>query len=345
MRDGAGTRALDLLVIGAGPVGLACALEAKRQGLSHVVVEKGALLETIRRYPTYTTFFSTSDLLEIGGFPFVSAGAKPSRKEALVYYRRVAERAELDVRLYTRVLGVAKEDGTFRVATTRGELLARSVVAVPGFFDNPNLIGVPGEDLPKVTHYYKEAFAYSGTHVLVVGGKNSAVEAALDLHRNGARVTMAVRGPAFGKSVKYWLGPDIENRVKEGSIRAFFGTRVLEIGGETVRLSTPDGEREIKNDFVVALTGYRPDFDFLRAIGVEVTGDGALVFDAETMETTTPGLFVAGVVAGGVQIGKLFIENGRIHAVTIARTLALRAGRTPVDAPVPLAIRRFQDGD
>jgi bacillithiol disulfide reductase len=335
----------DVLVIGAGPVGIACALEAGRQGLSSVVVEKGALLETIRRYPTYTSFFSTADLLEIGGFPFVSAAAKPTRKEALVYYRKVAERAALDLRLYTRVLGVAKEPGLFRVATSRGELLARNVVAAIGFFDNPNLLRVPGEDLPKVTHYYREAFAYAGTDVLVVGGKNSAVEAALDLHRNGARVTMAVRGPAFGRSVKYWLAPDVENRVKEGSIRAFFGTRVLEIRDGSVRLATPQGEREVRNDFVVALTGYRPDFGFLRAIGVEVTADDHLVHDQRTMESTTPGLFVAGVVAGGVEIGKLFIENGRIHAVTIARTIAERRGQPTVEAPVPLVVRRFQDGD
>jgi thioredoxin reductase (NADPH) len=335
-----------VLVIGAGPVGLACALEAARQGLSHVVVEKGCLLDTIARYPTYTTFFSTSDLLEIGGMPFVSSGPKPTRKEALVYYRKVAESARLDVRLYTRVLGIERGgDGGFRVDTSRGALTARHVVAATGFFDTPNLLGVPGEELPNVTHYYREAFPYSGTDVLVVGGKNSAVEAALDLHRNGARVTMAVRGPAFGKSVKYWLSPDIENRVKEGSIRAFFETRVLSIAVDSVTLATPAGERVLRNDFVVALTGYRPDFPFLRALGVEVEGDGHLVHDPATMETTTPGLYLAGVVAAGIEIGKLFIENGRIHAVTIARHIAERSGRTPVDAPVPLAVRRFQDGD
>jgi thioredoxin reductase (NADPH) len=335
----------DVLVIGGGPVGLACALEAGRQGLTHVVVEKGSLLDTIRRYPTYATFFSTSDLLEIGGFPFVSAGAKPTRKEALLYYRKVKERADLDVRLYTRVTAASREGELFRVETSGGPLRATSVVCAIGFFDHANLLGIPGEDLPKVTHWYREAFPYAGTDVLVVGGKNSAVEAALDIHRSGGRVTMAVRGPAFGKSVKYWLSPDIENRVKEGSIRAFFDTRVLEIREGSVRLATPSGEREIRNDFVVALTGYHPDDDLLRAFGVEVTVSGHLVHDETTMETTTRGLFVAGVVAGGVEIGKLFIENGRIHAVTIARTLAERAGKTPVPAPVPLAVKRFQDGD
>jgi thioredoxin reductase (NADPH) len=335
----------DVLVIGAGPVGIACALEASRQGLSHVVVEKGCLLNTIEAFPTYVTFFSTPDLLEIGGMPFVAGGPKPSRKEALVYYRRVAELARLNVRLYTRVLGVAREGETFRVATTRGELEARFVVVATGFLDHPNFLGIPGEDLPKVTHYYREAFPYAGTDVLIVGGKNSAVEAALDLHRNGARVTMAVRGPVFGKSVKYWLSPDIENRVKEGSIRAFFGTRVAAIAEETVSLETPDGPREIRNDFVLALTGYHPDFDFLRRVGIEITPEQRLVFDASSMETTVPGLYVAGVVAAGVEIGRLFIENGRIHAVTIARHVASRCGRTPVEAPVPLAVRRFQDGD
>jgi putative YpdA family bacillithiol system oxidoreductase len=346
MRAPDDARVRDVLVIGAGPVGLACALEAERQGLSSVVVEKGALLETIRRYPTYTTFFSTAELLEIGGFPFTSAGAKPTRKEALIYYRRVAERAALDVRLYTRVTAVRRgAEDVFDVETTRGTHRARNVVAAIGFFDTPNLLGVAGEDLPKVTHYYREAFAYAGSDVLVVGGKNSAVEAALDMHRNGARVTMAVRGETFGKSVKYWLLPDIENRVKEGAVRAFFGSRVLSIGERSVVLATKNGEREIENDFVVALTGYRPDFGFLRSIGVPVTEDGRLDFDAGTMETPTRGLFIAGVIAGGIQIGKLFIENGRIHAVTIARTLAERAGKTPVPAPVPLSVRRFQDGD
>jgi putative YpdA family bacillithiol system oxidoreductase len=345
MRAADDARLFDVLVIGAGPVGLACALEAGRQGLTSVVVEKGALLETIRRYPTYTTFFSTDELLEIGGFPFSSASAKPTRKEALIYYRRVAERAALDVRLYTRVTGVARAGDEFLVETTKGALRARSVVAAIGFFDTPNLLGIPGEDLPKVTHYYREAFAYAGTDVLVVGGKNSAVEAALDMHRNGARVTMAVRSESFGKSVKYWLLPDIENRVKEGAIRAFFSSRVLSIAERSVRLATKSGEREIENDFVVALTGYRPDFELLRSIGVPVTPEGQLVFDPDTMETPTRGLFIAGVIAGGIQIGKLFIENGRIHAVTIARTLAERAGKAPVPAPVPLSVRRFQDGD
>ncbi|HSB62770.1 MAG TPA: NAD(P)-binding domain-containing protein, partial [Thermoanaerobaculia bacterium] len=220
---------VDLLVVGAGPVGLACALEAARQGLSHVVIEKGALLDTLVNWPTHTVFFSTPELLEIGGHPFVTASAKPTRREGLVYYRKVAEREGLRVRLHERVLSVQRDGGLFRVTTASGVHAAGAVAVATGFYATPNLLGIPGEDLPKVSHYYTEPYAHAQTDVLVVGGKNSAVEAALDLHRNGVRVTMAVRKPEFGASVKYWLRPDIENRVKEGSIRAHFETTVSRI--------------------------------------------------------------------------------------------------------------------
>lgn len=336
---------VDLLVIGAGPVGLACGVEAVRAGLTHRILEKGALLNTLVNWPTFTVFFSTPELLEIGDLPFSTLGAKPTRREGLVYYRKVKERFGLDVRLGERVTGLERESVPFRVVTSRGAHRARRVVAATGFFDTPNLLGVPGENLAKVSHYYKEPFACAGREVLVVGGKNSAVEAALDLHRNGARVTMAVWSEAFGASVKYWLKPDIENRVKEGSIRAFFRTTVYEIREEEVVLSRDGGTFAIPNDVVLALTGYRPDFAFLRSLGIGVTGDGHLVHDPETMETNVPGLYVAGVVAAGVDIGKLFIENGRVHAVQIARHAAASLGRTPRAPLGAPPIGPFQDGD
>ena len=340
-----GTAPVDLLVVGAGPVGLACALEAARQGLSHVVIEKGALLDTLVRWPTHTIFFSTPELLEIGGHPFATALVKPTRREGLVYYRKVAEREGLAIRLHERVLSVEKGGDLFRVTTTRGLAAARAVVVATGFYANPNLLGVPGEELPKVSHYYTEPFAHAHTDVLVVGGKNSAVEAALDLHRNGVRVTMAVRKSEFGASVKYWLKPDIENRVKEGSIRALFETTVSRMEERSVVLETAGKTFELPNDFVFALTGYRPDFPLLEACGIAVTDDLEVVHDPETMETNVPGLYVAGVVAAGARIGKLFIENGRLHAVAIVKHLLARRGtppRAPLAAP---GIQRFQDGD
>jgi thioredoxin reductase (NADPH) len=336
---------LDLIVIGAGPVGLACGVEAARQGLTQVLVERGSLLNTLVRWPTFTVFFSTPELLEIGGIPFVCAGAKPTRREGLVYYRKVASHFGLNLRLYEEVTGLSREAGLFTVATTKATYRARKVVAATGFYDTPNLLGVPGEELPKVSHYYHEPFPYAGTEVLVVGGRNSAVEAALDLIRNGARVTMAVRRPTFGDSVKYWLRPDIENRVKEGSIRVLFETSVEEILPASVRLVRRGERTEIPNDFVLALTGYSPDFPFLSRLGIEVTEDGHLVYDHETMETTVPGLYVAGVVAAGIDIGKLFIENGRVHAVQIVRDILRKAHRSPEQPLAAPAIKRFQDGD
>jgi thioredoxin reductase (NADPH) len=334
---------VDLLVVGAGPVGLACALEASRRGLTHVVLEKGALLNTLVNWPTHVVFFSTPELLEIGGHPFVAAGPKPSRREGLDYYRKVAARERLDVRLATPVASLTRENGVFAAATPRGTFSAHAAVVATGFFDTPNLLGVPGEDLPKVAHYYREPYAHAGTDVLVVGGKNSAVEAALDLHRHGARVTMAVRGHAFGSSVKYWLKPDVENRVKEGSIRALFDTAVERVEEETVTLRAAGGSTSIPNDFVYALTGYRPDFPFLRACGIGITADLELVHDPATMETNVPGLYVAGVVAAGRHIGRLFIENGRAHAAQIvAHVLARRGDASPPGVP---PIGRFQDGD
>ena len=336
---------VDVLVIGAGPVGLACALEAARQNLSHVVIEKGAPLATLVRWPAHTVFFSTPELLEIGGHPFVTAAGKPTRREGLAYYRKVAEREGLVIRHHEKVTALERTGGSFRVVTTKGIHTARAVVVATGFFDTPNLLGVPGEDLPHVSHYYTEPFAYTGSDVLVVGGKNSAVEAALDLHRNGARVTMAVRGHAFGASVKYWLKPDIENRVKEGSIRAHFETHVVSIEEGAVVLETAGRKYEIPNDFVFALSGYRPDFPLLRSLGIAITDDLHVVHDPATMETSVPGLYVAGVVAAGIEIGKLFIENGRLHAVAIVKHILATRGAAPATRLAAPELKKFQDGD
>ena len=339
------TGQVDVLVIGAGPVGLACALEAARQGLSHAVIEKGAPLQTLVGWPTHTVFFSTPELLEIGGHPFATAAGKPTRREGLAYYRKVAEREGLVIRHHEKVTSLERAGDVFRVTTTKGTHAARAVVVATGFFDTPNLLGVPGEDLPKVSHYYTEPFAYVGSDVLVVGGRNSAVEAALDLHRSGARVTMAVRGYAFGTSVKYWLKPDIENRVKEGSIRAHFDTRVVSIGDGGVILEKAGKQIVVPNDFVFALTGYRPDFPLLRSLGIAITDDLHVVHDPVTMETSVPGLYVAGVVAAGIEIGKLFIENGRLHAVAIVKHILAQRGAAPAAPLAAPAIQRFQDGD
>ncbi len=326
-------------------MGLACALEARRHGLSHVMFEKGALLNTLCNWPTHTVFFSTADLLEIGGVPFVTLGLKPTRREALVYYRKLAERFELNVRLHEPVESIQGQSGGFVLKTPTGETPARFVVVATGFFDKPNLMGIPGEDLPKVTHYYREPFPYFGLRVLVVGGRNSAVEAALDLFRNGAKVTMAVRGPAFGSGVKYWLRPDIDNRIQDGAIQAHFNTQVLSIRERSVTLSGPGGPFELPNDFVVAMTGYRPDFDFLRRVGIDVRSDEALGYDVETMETNVPGIYVAGVVAGGSSTSRFFIENGREHATRIVTRIAELLHRRPEAPLLSTPVGRFQEGD
>jgi len=315
----------DVVVIGGGPIGLACALEARRAGLNAVVVEKGALLNSFVGYPTNMELFSTPDLLEIGGYPLVARGYKPIREEALDYYRRVAEAEQLTLRLGERVLRVDGEAGAFTVVTERAPLPCRAVVVATGFFDVPNRLGVPGEELPKVSHYYKEPFAYAGRRVLVVGAKNSAAKAALECHRHGAEVTLVHRGPEVSASVKYWIRPNLLNRIEEGAIQARFNTRVVEIRPESVVLAAPEGEVEIPNDFVLALIGYRPDYPFLEALGLAFEGEArAPAHDPETFESNRLGVFLAGTVLGGLHTSRWFIENGRFHAARIAEVLADR---------------------
>lgn len=314
----------DVVVIGAGPVGLACAIEIQRHGLSALVIEKGALVNSIVGYPANMEFFSTPELIEIGGYPFPVHGYKPTREEAIEYYRGVAARESLDLRLYERVLAVTGSDGDFTVSTDRGSYRTGKVVVVTGFFDTPNLLNVPGEDLPKVTHYYREPFPYIRQRVAVIGAKNSAAKAALDCYRHGAEVTMIVRGASIGETVKYWIRPDLENRIKEGSIRAYFNTRVEEIRPGSLLIRTPEGTREIENDWVLAMTGYQPDFPFLESLGLTFADDGfrTPVYDETTFETARPGVYIAGTVCGGYKTNRWFIENGRFHARQIAKHIA-----------------------
>jgi thioredoxin reductase (NADPH) len=322
---------LDLVVIGAGPVGLACAIEARRQGLSARVIDKGALVNSIVGYPLNMEFFSTPELIEIGGHPFPNARYKPTREDGLEYYRLVASREGLDVCLYETVHDVTGAQGAFRVITSRGEHAARHVVVATGFFDLVNPLDVPGEDLPKVTHYYREPYGYTGQRVLVVGARNSAAKAALDCHRHGAAVTLVVRAATMSDTVKYWIRPDLENRIKEGSITAYFNSTIAAIRPDAVTVQTPDGPREIPNDWVLAMTGYRPDFGFLERLGLTFADDRdrTPIYDAATFETSRPGVYIAGTVCGGYRTNKWFIENGRFHARQIAAHIA-QGRATPI---------------
>jgi thioredoxin reductase (NADPH) len=314
----------DVVVIGAGPVGLACAIEARRRGLSARVFDKGTLVNSIFGYPTNMEFFSTPDLIEIGGIPFPVQQYKPTREDALEYYRGVAAREQIELSLYDRVDALEGERGAFTLRAASGPHAARVAILATGFFDFANRLGVRGEDLPKVTHYYKEPYAYVGQDVAVIGARNSAAKAALDCYRRGARVTLIVRAPAVSEKVKYWIKPDLENRIKEGSIKALFNTTVQEIRRDSLLLSTPEGACEIANDWVLAMTGYHPDFDLLQRFGVTFASDAwrTPIFDETTFETARPGVYIAGTVCGGCQTGRWFIENGRFHARQIAEHIA-----------------------
>ncbi|QKG54183.1 YpdA family putative bacillithiol disulfide reductase [Hymenobacter sp. BRD67] len=317
---------LDVVVIGAGPVGLACAIEIQRRSLSVATVDKGALVNSLVGYPTQMEFFSTPELLEIGGHPFPMASYKPHREDALDYYQRVATAEKLDLRLYEKVTALRGQAGDFIVETDKGELATRAVVVATGFFDVPNFMGIPGEELPHVNHYYKEPYAHAGREVVVVGAKNSSAKAALALTRAGARVTLVVRGAAVADTVKYWIRPDLINRIAEGRITAYFNTTIDAITPHSVEVTTPNGPRSIPADYVYALTGYRPDYSLLiDALALPLDeSDPAKppVFDPETHETARPGVYVAGTVCGGLATSRWFIENGRHHAQLIAKAVA-----------------------
>jgi thioredoxin reductase (NADPH) len=318
----------DLIIIGAGPIGLACGIEAKKAGLNYAIIEKGCLVNSIYHYPFNMTFFSTSERLEIGGVPFISNNPKPTRSEALEYYRRVCASWNLNVNLYEAVESVTK-DIEFLVTTSKAKYTAKSVILALGFYDLPYLLNVPGENLPKVKHYYEEPHPYFGQKVVVIGAANSAVDAALETWRKGAEVTMVIRDGSIRESVKYWVKPDIENRIKEGSIKAYFNSTVTEIKKHTVSINTPEGAKVLDNDFVLAMTGYQPPFDFMRAIGIQFHVDEfhTPVYDEATMETSVKNLFLAGVICGGLKTNKWFIENSRIHAEVILKEIISKSGK------------------
>ena len=334
MSDGAGTEIIvDLLVIGAGPTGLACAIEAQRAGFSALLVDKGCLCNSLFHYPSNMTFFTTPELLEIGDMPFSSPNQKPNRNEALEYYRKVAEHYRLDVRQYENVERVSGSEGDFTVHTTDRfgraiEHRARRLAIATGYYDLPNYLGIPGEDLCKVRHYYDEPHPFNGMDVVVIGGKNSAAIAALDLWRHGARVTLVHRGAEMHRHVKYWILPDINNRVKNGEIKAYFKSTVTNISEDDVTLSTPAGPVTLPNQFVFALTGYHPDFGFIEQLGVKLDAgnDRCPMCNPLTHESNVPGIYLAGVIIAGERTNEIFIENGRFHGQAIAE--ALRAKRT-----------------
>jgi thioredoxin reductase (NADPH) len=325
---------VDLLVVGAGPTGLACAIAAQRAGFTTRLVDKGCLCNSLFHYPAHMTFFTTPELLEIGDMPFSSPNQKPSRNEALEYYRKVTEHYKLDVRQYENVDGISGSDGNFTVRTTdrfgrSAEHHARKLVVATGYYDLPNILGIPGEELSKVKHYYDEPHPYYGLDVLVIGGKNSAAIAALELWRHGARVTLVHRSAEMHRHVKYWILPDINNRIKNKEIAAYFTSTVTHIGEDDVTLATSEGPVTLKNNFVFALTGYHPDFSFIESLGVKLDEANARcpVCNPATLESNVPGIYLAGVIVAGERTNEIFIENGRFHGALIAGHLAsLRSG-------------------
>ena len=319
----------DVLIIGGGPIGLACGLEAKQAGLEYIILEKGCLVNSLYNYPANMTFFSTSERLEIGEIPFVSNNAKPTRAEALEYYRRVAMSKHLNVKLFEKVERVHRKEDAYEVTTNKSTYVARNVIVATGFYDVPVLMKVPGEDLPKVTHYYQEPHFYAGQKVLVVGANNSAVDAALETWRKGADVTMVIRGDEVGSRVKYWVRPDIVNRIKEGSIKAYFESSIAAIHPYSVDIQTPSGIESIENDWVIAMTGYQPNFEFLRNIGIELSADEKLypTYNTETQESNLPHIYLAGVVCGGMDTHVWFIENSRIHAEKIINVVRMASSQ------------------
>jgi len=311
----------DVIIIGAGPIGIACGIEAVKRNYSHLIVEKGCLVNSLFHYPTNMVFFSTSERLEIGDVPFVSHGDKPTRREALEYFRRVVNSWKLNVKTFEKVKGVNEKNDIYEIITDKQQYKARYVIIATGFYDCPNLLNIPGEDLPKVKHYFDEAHPYAYLKIVVIGGGNSAVDVALETYRRGSDVTMVVREGSLKEGVKYWVRPDIENRIKEGSIKAFFNSNVTSVKPEEVDFETPGGSITIKNDFVFAMTGYHPDFGFLRKVGIEISKEQIPSFNEETYETNKERIYLAGVVCGGMDTSKYFIENSRSHAEVIFNSL------------------------
>jgi len=314
---------LDILIIGGGPIGIACGLAAKKEGLTFLIVEKGCLVNSLYNYPSTMTFFSTSEKLEIGGIPFVTISNKPNRAEALEYYRRVATSNNLPVNLFEEVTGVKKDGDIFTITTNKTTYQAKKVILSTGFYDIAVKLDIPGEDLPKVMHYYKDPHFYAMQKVIVVGSSNSAIDVALETYRKGAEVTLVIRGDEISHRVKYWVRPDILNRIKEGSIRAYFNSHLKEVREHDADIETSAGTITIPNDFVMAMTGYRPNFEFLKKLDITLTEDKFIPhYNPETMETNLPGLYLAGVVCGGLDTHLWFIENSRVHADMIIADIA-----------------------
>jgi thioredoxin reductase (NADPH) len=312
----------DIIIIGAGPIGINCALEAEKKNLSYLVIEKGPIVNSLYHYPTNMQFFSTSEKLELNDIPFISKEAKPSKQEALEYYRRIATSNHLNIQLFEKVLMV-NQPKNFKVTTEKSVYHSKNIIVATGFYDLPNLMQVKGEDLTKVTHYYHDPHLYAFQNVAVVGASNSAVDAALEIYRKGGKVTMIVRGESIGDRVKYWVKPDVENRIKEGSIDAYFNSEIKEILEDKIIVNHNGKIIQIPNDFVVALTGYQPNFEFLESMGIQLQGDKKQpVYDEQTMETNVKGIFLAGVICGGMETHKWFIENSRVHAQIIMEEIA-----------------------
>jgi len=313
-----------VIIIGAGPIGLTCGIEAEKNNLDYLILEKGCLVNSLFHYPTNMVYFSTSERLEIGDIPFVSHSDKPTRRESLEYYRRVADAWKLKINTYENVESIEQTGNEFKVVTNKETCSAEKIIIATGFYDHPNLLKVPGEDKLKVKHYFDEAHPYSYLKLIVVGGGNSGVDVALETFRRGSEVTMVIREPNLKEGVKYWVRPDIENRIKEGSIKAYFNSEVSEIRDDDVDIKTPDGKVTIKNDFVFAMTGYHPDYTFLKKVGIKISEDEKQIplFNEKTFETNIPGIYLAGVVCGGMDTGKWFIENARYQAIEIFKDIS-----------------------
>jgi thioredoxin reductase (NADPH) len=324
---------LDIVVIGGGPIGLACGLEAKKAGLSYLILEKGVLVNSLYYYPANMTFFSTSERIEIGEVPFVSNNVKPTRAEALEYYRRIAVSNHLNIHLQEPVEKVIPKGDYYEIKTSRATYQATHIIIATGFYDIPNLMHIPGEDLPKLTHYYKEPHFYAMQKVVVVGANNSAVDAALETWRKGAEVTMVIQGEGIGKRVKYWVKPDIENRIAEGTIKAYIHSRLIAVREKEVDIQTPGGVITIPNDYVLAMTGYQPNFAFLEGLGIELSADAKRCpsYNNETMESNMKNIYLAGVVCGGMDTHIWFIENSREHAKKIIRAIAVQKEEVTLD--------------
>ncbi|TXK77215.1 YpdA family putative bacillithiol disulfide reductase [Mesonia sp. K4-1] len=317
---------VDVIIIGAGPIGIACGLEAKKRNLNYLIIEKGPLVNSLYHYPTNMTFFSTSEKLEIDKIPFISNSPKPTKREALEYYRRIATSNNLHINLFEKVEKVEKQNNNYQITSSKSTYTCKNIIVATGFYDIPNKLNIVGEELTKVSHYYHDPHYYSGQNVAIVGASNSSVDAALEIFRKGGNVTMIVRGKEIGDRVKYWVRPDIVNRIKEGSIKAYFESELKEIRENEIDIATASGNLTLKNDFVLALTGYQPNFAFLNSMGITLSDKEKKIptYDSQTMETNQKGIYLAGVICGGLETHKWFIENSRIHAKMIMENIDIK---------------------